>query len=99
MKRDVMRKVIFKFLDTKYPNAFVKQTIFGSLTMYGDNAMYNLALVRELCDWFDVTHVFAEHNLKVWISKLPVVVSIRNSTNPDVLVMERTVTNTTLREE
>ena len=29
MKRAAMRKVIFKFLDTKYPNAFVKQTIFG----------------------------------------------------------------------
>jgi hypothetical protein len=96
MKRDVMRKVIFKFLDTKYPNAFVKQTIFGNLAMCGDDAMYKLALVREICNWFDVTQVFAEHNLKVWESTLPVVVSIRNSTNPDVLVMETTVSNTTL---
>ena len=97
MKRTAMRKqLIFKFLDTKYPNAFVKQTIFGSLTMYGDDAMYKLALVREICNWFDVTQVFAEHNLKVWESTLPVVVSVRNSTNPAVLVMETTVSNTTL---
>jgi hypothetical protein len=96
MKRAVMRKLIFKFLDTKYPNAFVKETIFGSLAMYGDNAMHRVTLVRELCNWFDVTQVFAEHNLKAWISKLPVVVSIRNSTNPTVLVMEPTVSNTTL---
>jgi hypothetical protein len=99
MKRAMMRKLIFKFLDTKYPNAFVKQTIFGDLSMCGDDAIHRVALVREVRNWFDVTQVFAEHNLKVWISKLPVVVSIRNSTNPAVLVMEPTVTNTTLREE
>ena len=99
MKRAVMRKVIFKFLDTKYPNAFVKQTIFGDLAMCGDNALHRVTLVREVCNWFDVTQVFAEHNLKVWISKLPVVVSIRNSTNPTVLVMEPTVSNSILREE
>jgi hypothetical protein len=58
--------------------------------------MYKLALVREICNWFDVTQVFAEHNLKVWESTLPVVVSVRNSTNPAVLVMETTVSNTTL---
>jgi hypothetical protein len=96
MKRAVMRKVIFKFLDTKYPNAFVKQTIFGELAMCGDNALHRVTLVREVCKWFDVTQVFAEHNLKVWISKLPVVVSVRNSTNPAVLVSDTTVVNSTM---
>jgi hypothetical protein len=96
MKRAMMRKLIFKFLDTRYPNAFVKQTIFGDLAMCGDNAIHRVTLVREVCKWFDVTQVFAEHNLKVWISKLPVVVSIRNSTNPDVLVSDTTVVNSTL---
>jgi hypothetical protein len=96
MKRAMMRKLIFKFLDTKYPNAFVKQTIFGNLSMCGDDAIHRVTLVREVRNWFGVTQVFAEHNLKVWVSKLPVVVSIRNSTNPAVLVMEPTVSNTTL---
>jgi hypothetical protein len=95
MKRVMMRKLIFKFLDTRYPNAFVKQTIFGNLAMYGDDAIHRVTLVREVCNWFDVTQVFAEHNLKVWISKLPVVVSIRNSTNPDVWVADAVVFNTT----
>jgi hypothetical protein len=96
MKRAVMSKLIFKFLDTKYPNAFVKQTIFGSLAMYGDDSIHRVALVKEMCNWFGVTQVFAEHNLKVWISTLPVVVSIRNSTNPDVLVGVTQTVNTTL---
>jgi hypothetical protein len=96
MKRALMTKVIFKFLDTKYPDAYVKKTIFGNLAMCGDDAIHRVTVVREVCNWFDVTQVFAEHNLKVWISKLPVVVSIRNSTNPAVLVMEPTVSNTTL---
>jgi hypothetical protein len=96
MKRALMTKVIFKFLDTKYPNAYVKKTIFGNLAMCGDDAIHRVTVVREVCNWFDITQVFAEHNLKVWISKLPVVVSIRNSTNPAVLVMEPTVSNTTL---
>jgi hypothetical protein len=95
MKRVMMRKLIFKFLDTRYPNAFVKQTIFGNLAMYGDDAIHRVTLVREVCNWFDVTQVFAEHNLKVWISKLPVVVSIRNSTNPDVWVADAAAFNTT----
>jgi len=96
MKRAVMRKVIFKFLDTKYPNAFVKQTIFGSLTMCGDDAIHRVTLVRDVCNWFDVTQVFAEHNLKMWESTLPVVVSIRNSTNPTVLVSDTVTVNSTL---
>jgi hypothetical protein len=97
MKRTAMRKqLIFKFLDTKYPNAFVKQTIFGSLAMCGDDSIHTYNLPIELCNWFDVTQDFAKHNIKVWVSTLPVVVSIRNSTNPAVLVSDNTVVNSTL---
>ncbi len=96
MKRAVMRKVIFKFLDTKYPNAFVKQTIFGSLAMCGDNHVSTPHLTVELCDWFDVTREFARHSIKQWESSLPVVVSLRSSTNPAVLVGITQTVNTTL---
>jgi hypothetical protein len=96
MKRAVMKKVILKFLDTKYPNAFWKKTKFGNLAMYGDEPIQGEVLIKELCDWFDVTQDFARHNLKVWISTLPVVVSIYNSTNPTVLVSETMVVNSTL---
>ena len=91
-----MKKVILKFLDTKYPNAFWKKTKFGNLAMYGDEPIQGEVLIKELCDWFDVTQDFARHNLKVWISTLPVVVSIYNSTNPTVLVSETMVVNSTL---
>ena len=97
MKRTAIRKqLIFKFLDTKYPDAFVKQTIFGSLAMCGDDSIHTYNLPIELCNWFDVTQDFAKHNIKVWVSTLPVVVSIRNSTNPAVLVSDNTVVNSTL---
>jgi hypothetical protein len=95
MKRALMTKVIFKFLDTKYPNAYVKKTIFGSLIMYGDDYVSTHGLTVELCKWFDVTQEFAGPTIQTWGSTLPVVVSIRNSTNPDVWVADAVVFNTT----
>lgn len=91
-----MRKLIIKFLNTKYPNAFWKVTKFGDLAMCGDRPIQGEILIGELCDWFAITRDFARHNLKVWHSSLPVVVSIYNSTNPDVLVSDTTVVNSTL---
>jgi hypothetical protein len=38
----------------------------------------------------------ADRYVKVWCSSLPVVVSLRNSTNPAVLVSDTTVVNSTL---
>jgi hypothetical protein len=95
MKRAVMKKVIFNFLDTKFPNAYIKKTIFGNLTMYGDDYVSTYGLTVELCYWFDVSQEFARHNIKLWESALPVVVNLRNSTNPDVWVADAVVYNTT----
>jgi hypothetical protein len=95
MKRALMTKVIFKFLNTKYPNAYVKKTIFGDLSMCGENCVSTHGLTVELCKWFDVTNEFARHTIQTWGSTLPVVVSIRNSTNPDVWVADAVVFNTT----
>ena len=95
MKRAVMKKVIFNFLDTKYPNAYIKKTIFGNLTMYGEDYISTHGLTVELCNWFDVTQQFARQTIKSWESTLPVVVSLRNSTNPDVWVADAVLYNTT----
>jgi hypothetical protein len=95
MKRALMTKVIFKFLNTKYPTAYVNKTIFGNLTMYGEDYVSTHGLSAELCKWFDVTQEFARHTIKSWESTLPMVVSIRNSTNPDVWVADAVVFNTT----
>lgn len=96
MKRTVMRKLIFKFLDTKYPNAFVKQTVFGDLTVYGNDWVVGKDVCSGLCNWFGISHGTAIYLLKAWESKLPVVVSIRNSTNPAVLVSDTITVNSTL---
>jgi hypothetical protein len=95
MKRAKMKRVIFKFLDTKYPNAYIKKTIFGNLTMYGDDYVSSRILTMELCKWFEVTENYARHTIEMWESALPVVVSLRNSTNPDVWVADAVAFNTT----
>ncbi len=90
-----MKKVVYNFLDTKYPNAYIKKTIFGNLTMYGEDYISTHGLTVELCNWFDVTQQFARQTIKSWESTLPVVVSLRNSTNPDVWVADAVLYNTT----
>jgi len=97
MKRTAIRKqLIFKFLDTKYPNAFVKKTIFGNLTMYGNDWVVGVKVCSGLCRWFGISNETAMHYLKEWEHTLPVVVSIRNSTNSSVLIGETVVVNPTL---
>jgi hypothetical protein len=90
-----MIKLIFKFLNTKFPNAFVKKTIFGDIAMFGDDYISTHKLTKELCDWFDVDEDYIRLAVDEWIAKLPVVVSLRNSTNPDLWVAEPIVVNTT----
>jgi hypothetical protein len=53
-------------------------------------------LYREINDWFDISKNDAERYVDSWYYTLPVVVSLRNSTNPTVLVSETTVVNSTL---
>jgi hypothetical protein len=91
-----MLKLIFKFLDTKFPNAFVSKGIFGEIAMFGDDYISSYKLIRELCNWFDVDKDYIELAVGEWIAKLPVVVNVRNSTNPAVLVSDTTVVNSTL---
>ena len=92
----IMLKLIFKFLDTKFPNAFVSKTIFGEIAMFGDDYISSHKLIKELCDWFDVDKDYVELAVGEWKARLPVVVSVRNSTNPDVWVADNVVVNSTL---
>jgi len=94
-----VNKLVYIFLNTKYPDAHVKRCIFGELCYLDDKNYVTNNLLKEISSWFNVGENEADRYVKVWRSSLPVVVSLRNSTNPTVLVMETTVTNTTLREE
>jgi len=91
-----MIKLIFKFLNTKYPNAHIKRCIFGELCYLEGNNYVTNNLLKEISSWFNVDENEADRYVKVWCSSLPVVVSLRNSTNPAVLVSDTTVVNSTL---
>ena len=88
---------MYIFLNTKYPNAYVKKTIFGDLCcIKDDDHCETFKLTNELSVWFNIDKTVTKIYLDSWFLTLPVVVSIRNSTNPAVLVSETTVVNSTL---
>jgi hypothetical protein len=85
-----MKKLIWKYLNKTYPNAYRKRTKFG-LVPYGENSIIPyLNLIR------DVSELFGEERrshliigvINEWFDSLPVAVNLPNSTNPDVLVFE-----------
>ena len=91
-----MRKLVYIFLNTKYPDAHIKRCIFGELCYLEGNTYVTNNLLKEISSWFNVDENEADRYVKVWCSSLPVVVSLRNSTNPAVLVSDTTVVNSTL---
>jgi hypothetical protein len=91
-----MEKLVHIFLNTKYPNTIVKKTIFGELYYHNDDFLNYHELYQEINDWFGLSKDDAEICVNSWYYALPVVVSLRNSTNPAVLVSETTVVNSTL---
>ena len=91
-----MKKLVYIFLNTKYPNAHIKRCIFGELCYLEGNTYVTNNLLKEISSWFNVDENESDRYVKVWCSSLPVVVSLRNSTNPAVLVSETTVVNSTL---
>jgi hypothetical protein len=91
-----VNKLVYIFLNTKYPDAHVKRCIFGELCYLDGNNYVTNNLLKEISSWFNVDENEANRYVKVWCSSLPVVVSLRNSTNPAVLVSDTTVVNSTL---
>ena len=65
-----------------------------SFTKY--NEKHHHFASAELIKWFDVDMKYAKDIVEIWYSKLPVVISLRSSTNPAVLVTETTTVNSTL---
>ena len=91
-----MKKLVYIFLNTKYPDAHVKRCVFGELCYLDGNNYVTNNLLKEISSWFNVDENEADRYVKVWVSTLPVVVSVRNSTNPDVWVADNVVVNSTL---
>jgi len=91
-----VKKLVYIFLNTKYPNAHIKRCIFGELCYLEGNTYVTNNLLKEISSWFNVDENESDRYVKVWCSSLPVVVSLRNSTNLAVLVSDTTVVNSTL---
>jgi hypothetical protein len=91
-----VKKLVYIFLNTKYPNAFVKRTVFGDACYHNDYFVGSKELYQEISDWFDISKDDSKRYVNAWYSTLPMVVSLRSSTNPAVLVSETTVVNSTL---
>jgi hypothetical protein len=93
----IVKKLIYIFLNTKYPDAFVKRTVFGNACYHNnDNFRGTNELSKEIGNWFDISKDDAKRYIDSWHYTLPVVVSLRNSTNPTVLVSDTMVVNSTL---
>jgi hypothetical protein len=91
-----MNKFVYIFLNTKYPNAYVKKTIFGKLCYLEGNNYVTNNLLKEISSWFNIDENEANRYVNAWCSSLPVVVSVRSSTNPTVLVSDTVIVNSTL---
>jgi len=91
-----MRKLVYIFLNTKYPDAHVKRCIFGELCYLDGNNYVTNNLLKEISSWFNVDENEANRYVKAWCSSLPVVVSLRSSTNPAVLVADTVTVNSTV---
>jgi len=96
MKRAVLKRVIWTFLNTRYPNAYIKKTVFGDLCCLNDDYYETFKLTKEISVWFNIDKTVAKIYLDSWFLTLPVVVSVRNSTNPTVLVTDTVIVNSTL---
>jgi hypothetical protein len=96
MKRAVLKRVIWTFLNTRYPNAYIKKTVFGDLCCLNGDYYETFKLTKEISVWFNIDKTVAKIYLDSWFLTLPVVVSIRNSTNPDVFVTDTVTVNSTL---
>ena len=96
-----MKKFVFEYLNTTYPNAYIKKTKFGSfLCGYNEDDSNWLGMKRSILDTtqrlFSCDSATADEVFIEWAESRPVFVSVLNSTNEIVLVPEEEVLNTTV---
>lgn len=92
-----MKKMIFKYLDCKFPNFYMKKTKFGLLPVCNRTDEYTWfrtdVIVEELTDYFYCDNEYAEEVFGNWIRTKPVVEKIPLSTNDLILVHEQYLTS------
>jgi len=82
-----MDKLMWKYLDTLYPNSYRRETKFGLLTIFGNNGNTTaVEALSRLSKMFSCSELEATILIKKWIDSRPIGKPIPNSTNPNVLV-------------
>ena len=96
-----MKKFVFEYLNTTYPNAYIKKTKFGNLLCgYNENDNNWLYVRKHMLDTimllFGCNFLTADDYIIEWCETRPVFVSVMNSTNDEVLVPVKEEINTTV---
>lgn len=86
-----MKKLVFDFLDRRYPNLHIKKTKFGLLPVSdGENFFGLISNCEDIEVYFSCDRESAEYFICEWLRTKPLVENILNSTNESVLVHSKT---------
>jgi hypothetical protein len=84
-----MKNLMWKYLDTAYPNIYYMMTKFGKCLKDGDNpdkVVMRMDMVRQLVALFDCDENDGAEVVKKWLEVRPTYENILNGTNPHVLI-------------
>lgn len=100
-----MKKLMFAYLNTTYPNAYVYYCKFGYLVYYGDIKLFNVEgsdnhisrhyAINKLITLFDCNEDLATNMFEDWWRTLPMYERIPNTTNELVLVPHKSTSYAT----
>lgn len=84
-----MKELMWKYLDSAYPNIYYKMTKFGGCLKDGDNpdkVVMRMDMVRQLVSLFSCEENDGAEVVKQWLVARPKFEYIEISTNPHVLI-------------
>ena len=103
-----MEKLMISYLNISYPKAYVYKSKFGNLMYNMDKELHfermiyttyevrRIKVVEQLESLFSCSNYLAELVYHNWLSSRPIYECLINSTNENILVPVKTVTNTTV---
>ena len=85
-----LKDLIWDYLCCSYPNANRKRTKFGLVLVSerGSELLHGHRIVETLVDLFGCDYSFAFNIWESFVSSRPLVTTIKNSTNHDVLIFK-----------
>ena len=96
-----MKKLIFEYLNTSYPNAHIIKTKFGNLLCgYNEDDCGWLGIrrdmVKTIIKLFSCNFIIADDIIKEWCETRPMFESVKNSANEVILVSVKDELNKTV---